>query len=158
MEVKERIEINDINGDSIRCCTIEFDDCYLHIYFSVNSSFPPEPFSTESKLLNESRKQNIGRGLSIRFDRNHVFSDPNKDHLHVYKQGNEILAINRDGTAHDGFSGVRIPNTVYNYLQTNYPDYILPCDRIIESLNQFDNGIEEELQYLIERQYNNRIR
>lgn len=53
-------------------------------------------------------------------------------HLHVYDVQNQIFAINKNGTAHDGYHGVRIPNKVYKAIQKQYPTWTLPPDKIIE--------------------------
>ncbi len=56
-------------------------------------------------------------------------------HLHVYNGNNQIFAINKNGTAHDGFHGVKIPSKVYNELKKRYTDWLLPANKIIESIN-----------------------
>lgn len=55
-------------------------------------------------------------------------------HLHVYDGNNQIFAINRNGTAHDGFHGVKIPSKVYDELKKRYKDWLLPVNKIIESV------------------------
>lgn len=56
-------------------------------------------------------------------------------HLHVYKKENEIFSINKSGRGHDGYSGTRIPNDVYNALCAKYPDWKFPQSQIIESID-----------------------
>lgn len=55
-------------------------------------------------------------------------------HLHVYDSGNEIFAINQNGTAHDGYHGVRIPNKVYKELLNRYKSWNFPVDQMIEGV------------------------
>jgi len=70
---------------------------------------------------------------------------PGDYHLHVYADSNQIFAINKNGTAHDGYHGVRIPNKVYNALKSKFHDWTFPADKIIESFNYtyFLNDISE---------------
>ena len=152
MSIERRIEIKELSGIYTRCFTVELCDCFLHIYFENNPQMIVEPFSSESSLLQESKTQNVGRGVEIRFDRNHAFSDTSKDHIHVYKRGKELFAINRDGSSHDGFHSITIPSSVYGFIRDNYPDFILPTNRVIESLVNIDPSLNEEILYLIERQ------
>lgn len=55
-------------------------------------------------------------------------------HVHVYKKENEIFSINKSGKGHDGYSGTRIPNEVFNALTAKYPDWNFPESQIVESL------------------------
>jgi hypothetical protein len=59
---------------------------------------------------------------------------PGENHLHVFKKGNEIFAINASGTAHDRSHGVRIPNRVAAAIRKHYPQIKLPKDNLIESI------------------------
>lgn len=56
-------------------------------------------------------------------------------HLHVYNGNNEIFAINRNGSAHDGYHGVRIPNKVFAALISRFGDWKFPPNQIIEGLH-----------------------
>src|SRR5438552_5444593 len=51
---------------------------------------------------------------------------PGENHLHVFKKGKEIFAINVSGTAHDKSHGVRIPNRVAAAIRKHYPQIKLP--------------------------------
>jgi hypothetical protein len=72
-------------------------------------------------------------------------TSPGDYHLHVYDGNNEIFAINKNGTAHDGYHGVRIPNKVHNALKQKFTNWTFPADKIIESFNYtyFLNDISE---------------
>ncbi len=102
----------------------------------------------ESELLQEAKasgKPLIGT-YSVKKHQPHV---PGCDyHLHVYDGSNEIFAINQNGSAHDGYHGVRIPNKVYKELQKQYKNWVLPPDQIIEGV-QFTYFLEpiESLNY-----------
>jgi hypothetical protein len=56
-------------------------------------------------------------------------------HIHLSQDNNEILSINRNGSAHDGYHGVRIPNKAYKALKAQYPDWVWPDNQIIESMD-----------------------
>jgi hypothetical protein len=68
----------------------------------------------------------------VRKDKPH--SDKGEYHIHVYEGANEILAVNKSGTAHDQSHGKRIPNRVYDYLKEKYPTWKWPMDQIIPFL------------------------
>lgn len=73
-------------------------------------------------------------------------------HIHVYKKDNEILSINKSGKGHDGYSGVRIPNEVFNALKEKFPDFIFPKSQIIESIVHsviLDKSMKETLRKVI---------
>ena len=52
--------------------------------------------------------------------------------MHVYVKRNEIFAINVDGTAHDGYHNVKIPDEIVPFIQSK--GITLPPDNIIECL------------------------
>jgi hypothetical protein len=54
---------------------------------------------------------------------------------HVYNGQNQVFAINKSGTAHDGYHGVRIPNKVYKELINRYNGWQFPPSKIIETVN-----------------------
>lgn len=88
---------------------------------------------------------------SYRLDRcNYTQYNPNKDHLHFYKKGSELFALNRDGTGHDGSHGVRIPNVVVDYISTEFPDFTLPKGNIIESIDKYYSEESREILYFLE--------
>jgi len=141
------IEQQWLAGIQLRCVSTDLGDCWLHIYF-YEAPEKPTPFSSESKLLQEARRQNIGKGYSISFDRNtYSFADTAKDHLHFLLNGQKIGAVNRDGTAHDKSHGVRIPNHMADYIRSKYPDFQIRPDNMIEGVSDQDEIIP---LYLIE--------
>ncbi len=54
-------------------------------------------------------------------------------HLHIYNRQNQIIAINKDGTAHDRSHGVEIPHRVADALRRRFPDWNIPDNNIIGS-------------------------
>ncbi len=55
-----------------------------------------------------------------------------QNHIHIYKRGNEICAINRDGTGHDGSHGFKMPNKVVKALKVEFPNWLIPDNGVIE--------------------------
>jgi hypothetical protein len=56
----------------------------------------------------------LGSGYTARVDGVHVL--PGQRHVHVFLRGNELFALNADGTAHDQSHGVDIPGKVLKRL------------------------------------------
>lgn len=56
----------------------------------------------------------------------------NLRHVHIYNKGKEILAMNVDGTAHDGFHQVKIPKEVADFLKEK--GFEIPKDNLIEMM------------------------
>ena len=56
----------------------------------------------------------------------------NQKHMHIYKNNEEIFAINADGTAHDGYHKVKIPEKIVPFLISK--GITIPPDNIIECL------------------------
>lgn len=152
MNLKEKIEIKSLSGIDWRCVTLEFDEMYLHIYFT-KSKEKPDLFTSDYKILEESKLQNWGKGINGRFDRsNYGLNNPNKDHLHVYKKNNQLFAINRDGSAHDDSHKYQIPNKIANRIRKDYADFNLPDDNFIESIEINNTEANAEILYLLEAQ------
>jgi hypothetical protein len=55
-------------------------------------------------------------------------------HIHLRNKGNEILSMNKGGSAHDGYHGAKIPNKAFKELQKQLPDWNWPNNQILESL------------------------
>lgn len=53
-------------------------------------------------------------------------------HMHIYVKGKELFAINVDGTAHDGYHNVQIPNKIIPFLKDK--GITIPQNNIIECL------------------------
>ena len=90
----------------------------------------------------------------MRFDRDsaHCPPDPNKDHIHLFQKNNQIFALNRDGTAHDGCHGVTISKSICDKIQQHFPDFVIPQNRYIESMEIEDELLNEDVLYLIDQQ------
>lgn len=57
----------------------------------------------EALCLTESKEIELIKGYSVRKDHNNPY--PIQNHLHLFKNGKQILSMNQDGSAHDGMSG-----------------------------------------------------
>ncbi|MDD5300062.1 MAG: hypothetical protein PHD65_06175 [Gallionella sp.] len=82
--------------------------------------------------LNEAKQKGISLGGQYSALR-HTVPEPGKEHIHVYAKGNDIFALNKDGTAHDQSHGVKIPNRVADAIRTHFPNFSLPPNNFIES-------------------------
>lgn len=108
---------------------ILFEDIVYHIFFDiVDLKFAK--FDT----LEEGKKINIGKGYyCFKHPSIYLLGNP---HYEIYRKKNKLFAVNVDGSSHDGSSGIRIPNVVYNFLiDVGIP---LEKDQIIELIN-FDD-------------------
>ena len=56
----------------------------------------------------------------------------NQKHMHIYVKQNELFAINADGTAHDGYHNVKIPDDIVPFMQSK--GIAVPPNNIIECL------------------------
>jgi len=114
--------------------SFEVEEYVVHVY------------SADDKVLEEARHRGTPLTGTYSADEHppHVF--PNQHHLHIYSRGNQLFAINRDGTAHDASHGCRIPNKVAKALKQKYPNYNLPKDNMIESSEMSLAGILIEIQ------------
>lgn len=54
----------------------------------------------------------------------------NQKHIHIYGKKGQLVAMNVDGSAHDGYHQVRIPDDVVPFLQKK--GFTLPPDNIVE--------------------------
>lgn len=55
-------------------------------------------------------------------------------HIHIYaKNGKELYSVNNDGTAHDGYHGVQIPDDEANFFRSK--GFAIPDSNIIECLS-----------------------
>ena len=135
MEQKRTIVFKAVLNIKSHCYTFELNDCIVYLYFNEDEII--DVIKNRPVLLQESRSLDLGKGGKLEFHRsnNSNIHDPSKDHLHYFLRGKQIFAINRDGTAHDGFHGVVMPKNVYNYIKSNYPDFTLPQNRMLESLD-----------------------
>lgn len=134
----------------IRCFTFETDYYIVYLYFIEDEL--SEELSSRPLLLQESTVINLGRRRELFFHRNNYTKpyDPAKDHLHFCVKGKEIFSINRDGTAHDGNHGILIPKDVYNKIEKFFPDFNLPKNRLIESLELTDSDLSKRICFLLE--------
>lgn len=101
------------------------DDYVLHIY-TANSVL--------KKNLLESKYGNVGQ-YSYRIDPAHNNANGQK-HLHGYLKGNEIFAINLDGSAHDGYHQTQIPQKFVDALPKIFKGVNVPKNGLIECVQK----------------------
>lgn len=58
----------------------------------------------------------------------------NLRHVHIFNNGKQIFAMNIDGTAHDGFHRVRIPQEIADVLRKK--GFTIPANNLIEMVMQ----------------------
>jgi hypothetical protein len=102
---------------------IKVDD-YLVIIFHENGL----------KLLTEAirKGQELVKDYTSMVHKGNI--DPRFKHIHVYKKGNHLFAMNIDGTAHDKSHKTRIPNKVADAIRKKHPEFQIPQDNFIENL------------------------
>lgn len=113
----------------------------LHIYY--------ESAGSDAALL-EARHSGfpLGGPYSARRDRAHTPVDDL--HLHIFARNNEIAAINRDGTGHDGSSGIRLPARAADGIRRLFPEIHVPASNIIESAPaEFQKLINDSIERLL---------
>lgn len=87
----------------------------------------------EYQILSESNHK--GRHLvgNYYYDIHQPHNTTGDYHIHLRDKGNEILSMNRGGTAHDGYHGAKIPSRAFKALKKEFPDWTWPKNRVIES-------------------------
>ena len=87
--------------------------------------------------INEARKKGsipLGGKYSARLDPPHVPSG--QKHLHLFAKGNQLAAVNKDGSAHDRSHGIRIPDRVAGAIKTRFPHFEIPKNNMIETVSR----------------------
>jgi hypothetical protein len=83
--------------------------------------------------LQEGRDYDLKKGYAMRFDRGHVPGA--EDHIHFFRWENELYAINRNGSGHDGNHGTPMHNYAVKKAKALFPDFSWPDDNIIEGVD-----------------------
>lgn len=117
--------------------TLKIDEYSIYIYFT----------DSEVGYFTEAIDRGISLGGIYSAIKHKPHTEPGQHHLHIYKRGNQIFAINKDGTAHDKSHKYKIPNKVVTGLKQKFPDFKIPKDNFIESVDSL-TGIALEI-YLI---------
>lgn len=84
-------------------------------------------------LLSEAKHRGIPLGGPYSVQKHSPHTPKNDYHLHLYHKNNQILAINKDGTAHDSSHGCIIPRVAADALRKMFPDYTFPENNLVES-------------------------
>ena len=119
------------------------DDNFFHsLYFYYNPNDEHIDEILKVLYLTEAQVIQLKSPYSVRKDHNN--QSPIKNHIHLFKNGNNFLSMNQDGTAHDGMSG-RIPNKIIKQLKQICPDYKFPENRIVEASNDNNDNVDWKL-------------
>ena len=117
---------------------INAEDCTIHLY--CNAGDIPESIKKilsepNTKLLKEAggNWRKAPGPYRCRVDQAHDAATGQR-HIHVYKRDDQLLTFNWDGSSHDGTTG-RIPNKVYDYLKSQFPDLGIPDSKVIEAMD-----------------------
>lgn len=120
---------------------MKFKDVLSKSYPDYNSrwvSFTIEEYavhilfeSIDNILLAEAERWvSLGGNISARLDAARYKNG--QEHIHVKVKDKTIFALNRDGSAHDGYHKFQIPNKVARAIALNFPLFKLPPDNFIE--------------------------
>jgi hypothetical protein len=115
------LEVVDV---AVKCLEINVDEYTVH-YYERDDEMPV--------VIREARYRGVPLCGPYSFRKDAPHSPLGQYHIHVYRKGDQLFAINADGTAHDQSHGVRIPNKVADALRKTFPDVVLPAANVIES-------------------------
>lgn len=57
---------------------------------------------------------------------------PGFKHIHLFAKGKEIGALNVNGSTHDSWHGVQLPNKVIDGIKNRFPKYNIPKNGLLE--------------------------
>lgn len=90
--------------------------------------------SDEGRVLRKAMHRGRPLGGKYSAQRHQAHTAEGKTHLHVYARNNQLFAINVDGSAHDTSHGIRIPNKVADAIRRKFPEFRVPADNLIKSI------------------------
>ena len=136
-EILERLA----NGD-------DFEYKYFQIENIVVDKLDEDNFLDKGLLLEWQQYKNIPKtNLTYRYDPANT-NTKTKDHIHVYQNKNQLYAINKDGTPHDG-SRTRLGSKERKFLKSI--GFTPPKDGILEWITLDNNeeyvGLKYELLF-----------
>ena len=83
----------------------------------------------DKSVLLESWLKNPPKPYSVRVDQG--LPPKNIPHIHLFNGKTTVVAMNADGTPHDGKKGL-IPNKAFDYLKKQLPNWNWPSNQIVE--------------------------
>lgn len=89
----------------------------------------------DSRLLLEAKTKGKPLVGKYSYDLHQPHNPTGEYHIHGYEKNNEIFAINKSGSAHDGYHATVIPKKAYDALVRKFPNWNWPLNRLIESNN-----------------------
>lgn len=125
------MKLREIFGEEAKygSATFEVDEYVVHIYFDIDS-----PITQQIDEAQHRGNIELGKQYSANKHTGHI--DDGQQHLHIYAGQTQIAAVNADGSGHDGYSGTRLPNKVAKAIRAKFPDFNIPSNNILESLNK----------------------
>lgn len=114
-----------MHSPSLNHTVLPVGDAIVHVYFLSELA---EKLATP---LVEGKQSLTG---AYRYDLHSPHTPKGQYHIHVYLKNNQIFAINWDGTAHDQSHRKVIPGKVFAALKAEFPDLVMPPNRIIECI------------------------
>lgn len=118
----------DVVGESCGLMQVgifDIDDYRVHIFFH-------DP--TVKSLLEEAQSRGVPIGGLYSAVKHSPHTPNGMHHLHFYAKGNQIGALNIDGTTHDAWHGRRLPNKVIKGIAKHFPEFIIPPDGVLEEV------------------------
>jgi hypothetical protein len=115
---------------------------------------------SESQLILEAKTKGIPLGGDYSYKKHSPHIPGGDYHIHGYENQKEIFAINKSGTAHDGYHGVVIPKKAFDALSAKFPDWNWPANRLIESLTQvrfYDDSLGNRLRPVFVQKYKDHV-
>jgi hypothetical protein len=111
---------------NLKVATLPIHEYLVHIYFHD---------AGVSTLLREAQHRGTPIGGIYSAVKHSPHTPEGKHHLHLYAKGNQIGALNIDGTTHDSWHGHRLPNMVVNGIRTHFPSFHVPEDGVLETVS-----------------------
>ena len=125
MKLRELFRENAKYGDAI----FEVEEFIIHIYFDLDSPLT-------SKIDEAKHRGDIELGKQYSANKHNGHISGAQKHLHIYAGQTQIASVNVDGSGHDGYSGTRLPNKVVKAIKSKFPDFNIPSNNILESINK----------------------
>ncbi len=107
------------------------EELYVIFHYLKNDKDAAK-FIAARQQLDEGRTVDLPGNYYARFDRG--IPPTTQNHLHIFKKGNQIIAMNQDGSPHDNAGGL-IPKSIFPDLKKTFPEWNWPSNRLVESEN-----------------------
>ncbi len=123
-----------------------YDTYFIHI------TFENEVQKEKDLILEGKDKYSQILGTTFYYRKDVPFGEHRKGnqiHYHFFtKNGKELFAINQDGTAHDGYHGITIPQAIADFLRQK--GFSIPKNNLIEAVETLFNCSTNSRQLLLD--------